>query len=137
MKKQILLALAAGALATTTASAQPTNGGMLQLPTGIEALVSIDAHNILIAQTRDTQNPDQRHFARIVPQHIYSGAIARILGGTIIPTEQFLVPGGALGNGNARRGVSSTQVGNNSDNNGFGNNLFGGKMFSNANDYTR
>lgn len=138
MNKKPLLAIAACALAFAAGDAQAQtatrNGGALELPAGIEKLVSIDAHNFVMVQARDKDNPDQSTYAIIAPQHIYSGAIARIFGGTIFSTEQFLVPGGAMNNGprggvlainsNNPFGGSSSLGNNNSFNGNFSNNGF-------------
>jgi hypothetical protein len=107
----IAAALPATAQPATTAQSATGGNGVLQLPPGVEQLVSIDAHNILLAQLRDPDNPDRRSYAVIVPQHVYSGGLARLFGGTVIPTEQFLVPGGALNSG-PRGGVLSVQSNN-------------------------
>lgn len=92
----------------------------LQLPQGVEKLISIDAHNFLFVETRDPENPDDRQYSVIKPQHIYSGGIAQLFGGTVVSTAQFLIPGGA-NLGGTQRGVNVT---------GFGGRAWGGNFNS-------
>lgn len=83
------------------------NGATFPLPEGVESVVSIDAYNILVAQTNRN---GQRDFSPIIVRHIYSGGLAKLFGGSSVPTEQFVTPG---------------TLGRNSNNNG-GNNNGGG-----------
>ncbi len=86
------------------------NGGTFPLPEGVEQLVSIDAYNILLAQT---DRDGKKDLSPIIVKHIYSGGIARLFGGTTVPTELFVSPG-AFGGGNngGNGGGRGTGVGN-------------------------
>lgn len=99
------------------------NGGVLPLPEGLESVVSIDAFNILLAQiNRD----GRRDLSPIIVRHIYSGGVARLFGGSSVPTEQFVTPGtfgggNGGGNGGARGGGGFQNGGQNGgQNTGFG-----------------
>jgi hypothetical protein len=122
------------------------NGGAtLPLPEGVKSLVSIDAYNMLLAEV---DNDGQTDYAPIIVRHVYSGGIARLFGGTSVPTDQFVSPGqlngnnngGGFGNNNnnngnnpfgGNSGVSSFGGSNNSfgNNNSSGGNTFGGSSF--------
>ena len=95
-------------------------GGTLPLPEGVDRLVSVDAYNILLAESKDDDN--QSILTPIVVRHVYSGGMAALFGGTSIPTEQFVSPGslsnGGVG-GNGGFGVSG--FGGNNGFNGGGN----------------
>ena len=102
------------------------NGGAaLPLPEGVESVVSIDAFNILLAQTN---RDGRRDLSPSIVRHIYSGGVAKLFGGGSIPTEQFVTPG-ALGGGNGGSGIrgGGQNGGFGGQNSGFGgNNGFGG-----------
>lgn len=74
------------------------NGAVFPLPAGVRKIISIDAYNVLMVEV---DGPDKKggEYAIISIQHVYSGGIARLFGGTTVPTEQFVSPG-ALGGGN-------------------------------------
>ena len=99
-----------------------TNGGVLPLPEGLESVVSIDAFNILLVQiNRD----GRRDLSPIIVRHIYSGGVARLFGGSSVPTEQFVTPGtfgggNGGGNGGARGGGFQNGGQNGGQNTGFG-----------------
>ena len=96
-------------------------GGVLPLPEGVEKVVSIDAFNILIAQSN---REGKSELSPIIVRHIYSGGVARLFGGETVPTAQFVSPGAFGGN----RGNGGGQ-GNNSQGNGGGQNGgFGGQL---------
>jgi len=107
----------------TAANAQtgpaPANAGAaLPLPPGVNRLVSIDAFNDILAQSTGDNGPI---YNLLEIQHVYSGGIARLFGGTTIPTAQFVSPGGAAGN--AASGLGGAGFGGA----GFGvSGLFGG-----------
>ena len=94
------------------------NGGAtFPLPEGVESVVSIDAYNILMAQTN---RDGKRDLSPIIVRHIYSGGVARLFGGSTIPTEQFVSPG-TFGGGNNGGGQNGG-----GQNNGFGGGVQGG-----------
>ncbi|HVF11244.1 MAG TPA: hypothetical protein VNA16_10595, partial [Abditibacteriaceae bacterium] len=77
--------------------------GVIKLPSDVRQVISIDAHNVLLAETADPDEPTESEYAALVVRHVYSGGIARILGGTVIPTEIFVSPAfnkGGFGGGN-------------------------------------
>jgi len=87
---------------------QQDNGAFLPLPYGIDRLVAIDAHNLLIAQLMpqdDDSGIDSSAdlFRGISVNHVYAGGIARIFGGAVFPAEPFISPAfnGNTFNGNA------------------------------------
>ena len=80
---------------------QGNGGGALPLPEGVERVVSIDAFNILLAQTNRN---GQRDLSPIIVRHIYSGGVARLFGGDTVPTELFVTPGAFGGANNGRNG---------------------------------
>lgn len=107
--------LAGGCLATLPALAQntanrnnQTRSAVIQLPPGVDNVVSIDALNTILAETSDPDTGDNEQIIPFSIQHVYSGGIARVLGGTSIPTEQFVSP--AFSNGNNGFGRSNTGV---------------------------
>jgi hypothetical protein len=61
----------------------------LPLPEGVKRVVSIDAYNVLLAET---ERDGARGFAGIELRHGYSGGYARLFGGTIISTAEFISP---------------------------------------------
>lgn len=94
------------------------NAGVLPLPKGINRLISIDAYNILLAETENSAG--DRGYAPIIVRHVYSGGIAALFGGVSVPTAQFVSPGAQNGGGGGRNGGGRNGGG------GFGVNGFGG-----------
>lgn len=154
--KHLFIGAIAGALLCAPALAQPQNnadqnnfgaqgGAVFELPSSVQSVVSIDALNTLIIAQNDEQTGETQYTTAKI-QHVYSGGIARLFGGTSIPTAQFATPGllngggnnnqnnnGGFG-GNNRNGVTNfggNGVGNN-QNGAFGGNGFGGNGFGNA-----
>ena len=127
--KPLLFGAIAGALLCTPALAQQQNGNntnfgaqngaVLQLPAGVQNVVSIDALNTIIIAS-DGEQPGQTRYTPTRIQHVYSGGIARLFGGFSVPTAQFVTPGAFNngGNGNQNGGVAA--VGGQNNNNGFG-----------------
>lgn len=66
--------------------------GALKLPSDVRRVISIDAHNILLAETVDPENAEESEYAALRVLHVYSGGIARLFGGTVIPTELLVSP---------------------------------------------
>lgn len=101
------------------------SGGVIELPPGVRNVISIDAHNILIAEV-ESSTGEGSEYVPLAVRHVYSGGIAKIFGGTVIPTEQFVSPAfnkqGGMGN-NGFQGPQTAFNGNGG--NGFGNNGFG------------
>ena len=97
-----LFALGLGAFSSASAQPRGNNnraqggGAALPLPEGVRRVVSIDAYNVLLAEF---ERDGKRGMSPLIVRHIYSGGIARLFGGTSIPTEQFISPG-VLGGGN-------------------------------------
>ena len=106
----------------TQDNAQPL-AGVLQAPAGITGIVSIDAHNTLLVESQAPGEPKQHSL--FVVRHIYSGGLARLFGGSIIPTEALVIPESARRSGFASPSVSpgigggSNNNGNNNGNNNF------------------
>ena len=146
--KHLLIGAIAGALLCTPALAQQqrgnanNNGGaqggaILQLPPSVQNVVSIDAFNLLIIASDGERRGETRYTPTLI-KHVYSGGIARLFGGTSVPTAQFATPGqfgnnGGNGNGNTNGGVAAVGgaqngFGGNTNNGGFGatQNGFGG-----------
>lgn len=109
---------------------------VFQLPPSIQNVVSIDALNMIIIAS-DGQRPGETQYTPSIIQHVYSGGIARLFGGTAVPTAQFATPGlmnGAQNGGNGNSGNSVGGFGGNQNgvsnfggnNNGGGQNGFGG-----------
>lgn len=97
----------------------------LPLPDGVDKVVSIDAYNTLIAQSKDDDG--NRTYSTIPVQHIYSGGIAALFGGASIPTQQFVSPAqNNNGQGRGNFGGSS-----------FGGNSFGGNGFNSGNSFNQ
>ena len=119
-----LLTIAVLGFSFSAAHAQSANTGVLQPPPEISTILSIDAHNALIIGERDPRTPNApENLSLVAPRHIYSGGIARVLGGTIVPTELFVIPESAL-RGNSGNGGFGRQ---NSGGQNFGNQSFGGQ----------
>ena len=91
------------------------NGAVLPLPRGVNNVISIDAHNIILAEVESEDNPDETEYKAFTINHVYSGGIARVLGGTIVPTEVFVSPafnsGGANGVNNGFNGLNNGMIG--------------------------
>ena len=144
--KRFLLCGALCALSALPASAQnrannpnQNTGAVFQLPPSVENVVSIDAQNLLIYQSKIN---DQTVYTPSIVRHVYSGGIARLFGGTTVPTALFATPGNFGGqNGNGQTGVTGATGGNGFGGNGFGGNSnglggggnFGGNGFGGGN----
>lgn len=106
------------------------NGGVIPLPKGVRNVISIDAHNTLLAEVEDDTGQNSE-YVQMQVRHVYSGGIAKILGGTVIPTEQFVSPAfnkqGGFGNNGGNNGFQGAQPGFNGGNFNGGNfgNQFG------------
>lgn len=132
----VLLALTTAGLfmlgLTTLAHAQENapGEGVLAPPPEISNIISIDAHNYVLVETQDPQQPNApREYSLAIPKHIYSGGVARVFGGTVIPTEMLVIPQSAMRGGMMNpTGVTSFGGGNfgSGGNVGFGNALGGG-----------
>jgi hypothetical protein len=141
----ILLSTACASNAQT--APQRSGGGVLDLPEGISRVIAIDAHNILLAETNPEVTNEPRKIVPITVRHVYAGGIARLFGGEVVPTEQFVSPAfNNAGNGNGgnanrgnrggfnnRSGASPFSVSPTIGNNGFGNRDFGNNGFGNSN----
>lgn len=105
---------------------QTAASGALRLPNEVRRVISIDAHNILLAETIDPDNEEESEYAELRVLHLYSGGVARVFGGTVIPTEMFVSPvfnNGGFGGGNPS-GITSVG-GFNGAGNGTGSGLTG------------
>ena len=140
--KNLIFCAVAGALLGAPALAQPRNnanqnnfgaqnGAIFQLPPSVQNVVSIDALNtIIIAQ--DGARDGETQYTPLRIQHVYSGGIARLFGGTSVPTAQFATPGLLNGGGNNNFNNGAVAAGGNQNGvrnfggNGFGNNQSGG-----------
>jgi len=99
MKKYALIstcfsaALLCATACATTAQAQTRNSStaIIPLPYGVDQLIADDAHSTLLAVASPDEN-GAREVREIKVRHIYPGAIARIFGGQVIPTEVFAGP---------------------------------------------
>lgn len=85
--------LTAAVLALSVATAHAQNNPAPLAPDDGTNVVSIDAHNQIVAHKADGE------YSLFVPKHIYSGAFARVLGGSIVTTEQMVIPESALRSG--------------------------------------
>jgi len=105
-----------------TANAQSGAQGVLRLPDNVTSITSVDAHNLIILETQESSELDDapRQYSLYVPRHIYSGALARLFGGTVIPSELLISPGTAGRSGFSAPGAL-TPMFNNGINNGFNN----------------
>ena len=116
------------------------NGGVIPLPKGVRNVISIDAHNTLLAEVEDASGQNSE-YVQIPVRHVYSGGIAKILGGNVVSTEQFVSPAfnkqGGFGNGgnggnNGFQGSNNFNGGNNFNGNNFGNGQGNGYGFGNT-----
>lgn len=106
------------------------NGGIFPLPEGVNRVISIDAQNVLLAEMEGADG--QTEYALIRPRHVYSGGLARLFGGDVIPTEQFVSPAFNGGNGNGGNGGNGFGGNNGNFNpNNSANNFGGGNNFGN------
>ena len=143
--KHLLFGALAGALLCTPALAQfgqgrggnvggaggnnfgAGGGAVFQLPPSVQNVVSIDAQNMLIIAS-DGERPGETQYTPVLIKHVYSGGIARLFGGTAVPTAQFVSPGtmngGGLGGNN--NGFGGGQNGFGGNNGGFGGGQNGG-----------
>lgn len=120
--KMAVIAIATfGVLSTSRAqqNVAPTSG-VLAPPSPVTNVISIDAHNTLLIESQPqnaSQKDANKEYSLAVPLHVYSGGIARLFGGTVVPTEVLILPESAL----------RSNFGNvNSGGNNFGANNFGG-----------
>lgn len=136
----MLLALATGAFAqqgnNNRNNQNGGGGGTLPLPEGVNRVISIDAHNYLLAEV---DRDGKTGLAPIIIRHVYSGGIAKIFGGTTVPTNIFISPGAMGGNGGAQTGfgggggnTGGFNTGN-TNNGGFGNANTNAGGFGNGN----
>lgn len=105
------------------------SNGVLTPPAPITNVISIDAHNMLLIESGEAGEP--KEYSLAIPKHLYSGGIARLFGGTIIPTELLVIPESALrsgagGNFGRNNSGNTNSNGGNSGNNNFANNNSGG-----------
>ena len=126
--KRFLSAISIVTVAAMCASSASAQGaarplaGILQAPPEIAGIVSIDAHNVLLVESQSSYDPKApRQYSLFVPRHVYSGGLARLFGGSVIPTEVLAIPESARrSNFGAPGGVSSGFGGsNNNGNNDF------------------
>jgi len=110
--------------------------GVLQAPPTITNIVSIEAHNVLLVESQSSDDLNApKQYSLFIPRHVYSGGLARLFGGSVIPTEVFAIPESARrSNSGSPGGVSSGFGGsNNNGNNNNGNNFNSGNNNSNNN----
>lgn len=98
-------------------------GGVMPLPEGVKSVVSIDAYNMLLAEV---DRDGQQDLAPIIVRHVYSGGIAKLFGGSTVPTEQFVSPGLMGGNNRGNQTGANGLNNNNGNGNGFGGGFNGG-----------
>jgi ribonuclease Z len=101
-------ALCASACLPAVAHAQQDdrdqNGGILPLPDGVRRVIAIDAQNTLLAEL-EPDTPGGPSEYRFVPvRHVYAGGVARLFGGDVISTEEFVSPAFSKNNGQNGRG---------------------------------
>lgn len=134
------------AMAATSAHAQNATEatlGALTPPPEISNIVSIDAHNVVLVESQNPDVPSEpKQYSLYVPRHIYSGAIARLFGGSIISTESMVIPESARrSNFGSQGGVSGIGNGGNSNNGMFNtgnfNNGNSGAGYTNMNQFNR
>jgi hypothetical protein len=115
------------AMWSTVQVASAQNNATVTPPAAVTNIISIDAHNNIIVETQDPQDANApKEYSLAVPQHVYSGGLARMMGGSVIPTEVLVVPGSARrmgGNPNGVTGFGGSNFGNNT---GFTNGTPGG-----------
>lgn len=99
---------------------QQNGRSVLPLPKGITKVISVDSQNSLLVEMDDPDDPTQKQYTVIRINHVYSGGIARLLGGTIIPTELLVSPGYSQGNGNGNGGFPGPSAYSNNGNNAGG-----------------
>lgn len=98
------VALSAGFVGSAAqAQTAPAGAGTMELPKGVTRVISIDAHNFLLVESVDADG--KKKYSIIQPRHVYSGGLARIFGGTVIPTEALVIPESANGAGFQGQGV--------------------------------
>lgn len=135
--KHFLTNAIAGALLCAPALAQPgqnnqnnafggNGGAVFELPPSVQNVVSIDALNMIII-AQDGEREGETQYTTSIIKHVYSGGIARLFGGTSVPTAQFATPGLLNGGGN-NGGFGGNNGGFGGNNGGFGGNNggFGG-----------
>jgi hypothetical protein len=98
--KMAMIAVATYIFAVSASAQQATtvqSTGVLAPPPEVSNIVSIDAQNSVLVETQNLQNPEEpKQYALALPRHIYSGGVARVLGGSIISTEALVIPQSAL-----------------------------------------
>jgi len=92
MKKLSLLLMVL--LMASSYHVQAQQGGVLPLPEGVQSVTSYDPQNSLIVAY--TGQDGRLHYEVIPLKHVYSGGIAMIFGGNVIPTQAVVTP--LLGN---------------------------------------
>lgn len=89
------------------------NGGVFSLPPSVNNVVALDAYNSLFVETEDEANGIR--VTEMPVRRIYAGGVARLFGGTVVPTLPFISPGNFAGGG-----FGVTNASGNGGNNGFG-----------------
>ena len=123
--KFFAFALSLSCLATAHAQ-QNRSSGVLPLPPGISRLIAVDAQNTLLAETTG-ENGEPRQFFALPVRHVYAGGLARLFGGTVVPTAPFVSPYFNQNNGRFNQnngGFNTGNFSNNNVNNFNGNNNF-------------
>ncbi|NCO33319.1 MAG: hypothetical protein AUJ92_12115 [Armatimonadetes bacterium CG2_30_59_28] len=77
-------------LCASTLVAQNQQSSALPLPDGVNSVTSYDPQNSIIAAY--TGEDGRLHYEVIPLRHVYSGGIARIFGGAVIPTQSMVTP---------------------------------------------
>ncbi|MBI3923301.1 MAG: hypothetical protein HY318_17910 [Armatimonadetes bacterium] len=86
-----LLAVTMTSLGVGFAFGQTQTTGVLPLPEGITSVVGLDAQNaVVVAAESDGKEPAR--YALIYTKHVYAGGIARLFGGSVIPTSMLASP---------------------------------------------
>lgn len=143
MTRRLVLCVLILSIASIRSSAQMGPGqsapgtGVLPLPAGVTSIVSDDALNQLIVTTQSVDNPSPQ-FLAIRPRHVYSGGIAMLFGGPVIPTMArgnlgALVGGTGLGGFGGFGGFGAGGFGNAGFGGGFGTGGFGNPGFGGGN----
>lgn len=86
-----LLAVTLTSFGLGFAFGQTQTTGVLPLPEGVTSVVGLDAQNAVVVSA-ESDGKEPAHYELIFTKHVYAGGIARLFGGSVIPTSVLASP---------------------------------------------
>lgn len=82
---------------------QTQTTGALPLPEGVTSVVGLDAQNAVVVAA-ESGGKEPARYALIYTKHVYAGGIARLFGGSVIPTSMLATPASNFSGGQSLPG---------------------------------